>query len=74
MPRGAPARSVQRLESYPRRQRHVLRGCPVGRTAQDADALATPELNEVLERRFSELRAVVVAVAEEGDAAGQLPG
>jgi hypothetical protein len=46
----------------------------VGRTAQDADALATPELNEVLERRFSELRAVVVAVAEEGDAAGQLPG
>jgi len=75
---GYAARSPRAISAATRElsllQRDVLRGCPVGRTAQDADALAIPELNEILDRRFSELRAVVVAVVEEGVAAGELPG
>jgi len=64
---------VQRLEDYLLRQREVLRGCPVGRMAQDADVLAIPELHDILESTFRRLRALVVALVHEGVAAGELP-
>lgn len=63
----------ERLIGYLNRRREVLRGCPVGRMAQDAEALDTPELAAVLRTTFAELRGLAAAAAAEGVASGELP-
>src|SRR5258707_410721 len=45
----APGTTVERITAYLRRERDVLRGCPVGRLTQDPDIVASPELRHPLD-------------------------
>ncbi|SFT83906.1 transcriptional regulator, TetR family [Geodermatophilus amargosae] len=64
--------ALERLTGYLRRERQVLRGCPVGRHAQDPDLVADPELRAPLETTFAWLRARLAEVVAEGQEAGEL--
>ncbi|AJT42771.1 TetR family transcriptional regulator [Psychromicrobium lacuslunae] len=68
---GTPA--LDRVISYLLRQRDVLRGCPVGRMAEDAEVLTTPELFEILQSTFNRLRALISEVLSEGVSTAELP-
>ncbi|MEJ7648407.1 MAG: TetR family transcriptional regulator [Nakamurella sp.] len=63
----------QRIRDYLLRQRDVLRGCPVGRMAQDADVLTSAPLQEILRTTFSRLRGLMRAVVAEGVRTGDFP-
>ena len=64
--------ALERIDKYLLRQRDVLRGCPVGRMAGDADALDSAALRTVLTRTFDRIRTVVAEVLAEGVQAGEL--
>jgi AcrR family transcriptional regulator len=70
----APGTAVERVTAYLRRERDVLRGCPVGRLAQDPDVVASPELRRPLDETFDWLRRRLAGVLAEGVARGELPG
>jgi len=55
------------------RQRDVLRGCPVGRMAQDADVLTSAPLQEILRTTFTRLRGLMRSVVAEGIRTGDFP-
>jgi AcrR family transcriptional regulator len=69
---GGPGTALERLTAYLRRERDVLRGCPVGRHAQDPDLVADPGLRAPLEETFGWLRARLAEVVAEGQQAGEL--
>ncbi|CAJ62347.1 MULTISPECIES: TetR/AcrR family transcriptional regulator [Frankia] len=71
---GADAPALARVEAYLRRERDVLRGCPVGRLTQDPDVMADAELRRPVEQTFTWLRARLGDVLAEGVAAGELVG
>ena len=64
--------ALERLTAYLRRDRQVLRGCPVGRHAQDPDVIADPHLRAPLEETFGWLRSRIAEVVAEGQRAGEL--
>lgn len=68
-----PGPAPERIRNYLLRQREVLRGCPVGRMAQDPEVLASDPLSRVLQDTFSRLREQVRSVVDEGRAAGEFP-
>jgi AcrR family transcriptional regulator len=68
-----PGTAVDRIRRYLLRHRDVLRGCPVGRMAEEADVLASEQLNAVLHNTFQRLRDQVRGVLLEGRSAGELP-
>lgn len=70
----APGTAVERITAYLRRERDVLRGCPVGRLTQDPDVVASPELRRPLDETFDWLRQRLAGVLAEGVARGELPG
>ena len=70
----APGTAVERVSAYLRRERDVLRGCPVGRLTQDPDVVASPELRRPLDETFDWLRRRLAGVLAEGVAHGELPG
>jgi TetR/AcrR family transcriptional repressor of nem operon len=70
----APGTAVERVSAYLRRERDVLRGCPIGRLTQDPDIVADPELRAPVDETFTRLRARFTEVFDEGRAAGELPG
>jgi TetR/AcrR family transcriptional repressor of nem operon len=70
----APGTAVERVSAYLRRERDVLRGCPIGRLTQDPDIVADPELRAPVDETFTRLRARFAEVFDEGLAAGELPG
>ncbi len=51
--RGTP---VERVTAYLRREREVLKGCPIGRLTQDPDVMADPELRAPVDETFTWLR------------------
>ncbi len=53
---GGPGTPVERITAYLRRERDVLRGCPVGRLTADPDVLADPALRAPLTETFAWLR------------------
>lgn len=63
----------ERIRSYLLRQRDVLKGCPVGRMAQDADALASAPLHDILRATFVRLRRLLRRVVAEGVRDGDFP-
>jgi len=63
----------ERIRGYLLRHRDVLRGCPVGRMAQDADVIAIDPLHELLRDVFTRMRAVVRKAIDEGMEAGEIP-
>jgi AcrR family transcriptional regulator len=71
----APGPALDRIGAYLRRERDVLRGCPVGGLTQDPDVLADPVLRAPVEETLAWLRARLAQVLAEGRAAGELgPG
>ncbi|WP_405021353.1 TetR/AcrR family transcriptional regulator [Kitasatospora sp. NBC_00070] len=68
----APGTPVERIAGYLRRERDVLRGCPVGRLTQDPDVVADPALRAPVAETFRHLRGRLAAVLTEGQALGEL--
>lgn len=69
---GGPGTAVERVSAYLRREREVLRGCPIGRLAQDPDVMADPALRRPVEETFAWLRDRLAEVLAEGRDRGEL--
>ncbi|HET6705041.1 TetR/AcrR family transcriptional regulator [Amycolatopsis sp.] len=68
-----PGTAVERITAYLRREREVLKGCPIGRLSQDPDIVADPELRTPVDETLTRVRARLAEVLDEGRAAGELP-
>jgi AcrR family transcriptional regulator len=68
-----PGTAVERVTAYLRREREVLKGCPIGRLAQDPDIVADPALRAPVDETLGRLRARLAEVLDEGRVAGELP-
>ncbi|MFI7273147.1 TetR/AcrR family transcriptional regulator [Streptomyces sp. NPDC049879] len=68
----APGTAVERVTAYLRRERDVLRGCPIGRLTQDPDVMADASLRAPVEETLGWLRGRLAEVLEEGRARGEL--
>ncbi|MER5831195.1 TetR/AcrR family transcriptional regulator [Streptomyces sp. NPDC002130] len=70
-----PGTPYQRIEAYLRRERDVLRGCPVGRLTMDPDVIASAELRAPVDETLDWLRGRIAGILEEGKNQGQFaPG
>lgn len=70
-----PGDAYERLSRYLDREREVLRGCRIGRMAQDPEVIADPRLRGPVEETLAWLRGRIAEVIAEGRAAGDLlPG
>ncbi|MEU8171435.1 TetR/AcrR family transcriptional regulator [Microbispora hainanensis] len=69
---GGPGTAVERVSAYLRREREVLRGCPIGRLTQDPDVMADPALRRPVEETFAWLRDRLAEVLAEGRDRGEL--
>jgi AcrR family transcriptional regulator len=58
-----PGTPRERLVGYLRREHDALRGCPVGRHAQDPDVIAEPTLRAPLDETFTWLRGRLAELA-----------
>ncbi|MBB5916943.1 AcrR family transcriptional regulator [Nocardia transvalensis] len=67
-----PGTALHRISAYLRRERDVLKGCPIGRLTQDPDVLAAPVLREPVEQTLSWLRTRLARVVTEGIDGGEL--
>ena len=71
----APGTAYDRIAGYLHRDRDVLRGCRIGRMAQDPDVVADPQLRAPVEETFDWLRGRIAGLIAEGQAAGEFaPG
>ncbi|MFD7902219.1 TetR/AcrR family transcriptional regulator [Kitasatospora sp. NPDC059722] len=71
----SPGSAYDRIAAYLHRDRDVLRGCRIGRMAQDPDVIADPQLRAPVEETFDWLRGRIAELVAEGQAAGELvPG
>ncbi|MEU8977316.1 TetR/AcrR family transcriptional regulator [Streptomyces sp. NPDC058467] len=68
---GAPGSPYERIEAYLRRERDVLRGCPVGRLTMDPDVIASDELRAPVDETLDWLRERLAGIVEEGKEQGQ---
>jgi TetR/AcrR family transcriptional regulator, transcriptional repressor for nem operon len=66
-----PGTALERISAYLRRERDVLKGCPVGRLTQDPGVMAAAVLREPVEETFTWLRARLAGVVTEGIDAGE---
>nr|WP_225955055.1 TetR/AcrR family transcriptional regulator [Kibdelosporangium phytohabitans] len=48
-----PGTPFERITAYFRREREVLKGCPIGRLTQDPDVMADPELRKPVQETFT---------------------
>ncbi|MFE2306527.1 TetR/AcrR family transcriptional regulator [Streptomyces sp. NPDC059411] len=67
----APGTAGERITAYLRRERDVLRGCPIGRLTQDPDVMADPVLRVPVEETFAWLRSRLAGVLAEGRRGGE---
>jgi AcrR family transcriptional regulator len=67
-----PGAAFDRVEAYLRRERDVLRGCPIGRLTQDPDVMADPMLRAPVHDTLAWLRTRLTEVLAEGAARGEL--
>ncbi|UQS27357.1 TetR/AcrR family transcriptional regulator [Amycolatopsis thermalba] len=65
--------ALDRIEKYLLRERDVLRGCPVGRLAQDPDIVASEDLRQPVHETFDWLRRRLAEVLADGVARNELP-
>jgi AcrR family transcriptional regulator len=68
----APGTALERITAYLRRERDVLKGCPVGGLTQDPDVMADPALRAPVDDTLAWLRTRLAQVLDEGLAAGEL--
>ncbi|WP_187368286.1 TetR/AcrR family transcriptional regulator [Nonomuraea terrae] len=67
-----PGSVLDRVAAYLRRERDVLKGCPVGRLTQDPDVMADPGLRRPVEETFAWLTDRLAGLLTEGRANGEL--
>lgn len=67
-----PGTAPDRIAAYLRRERDVLKGCPVGRLTQDPDVMADPVLRAPVDETFDWLRGEIAAVLAAGQERGEL--
>jgi TetR/AcrR family transcriptional regulator, transcriptional repressor for nem operon len=65
---------LDRLRAYLLRERHILRGCPIGRMAQDTSVISTPELLAPIQETLSWLVLSITCVLTEAQDRGELSG
>ncbi|MGW5654332.1 TetR/AcrR family transcriptional regulator [Streptomyces humi] len=70
-PLTGPGTPYERIEAYLRRERDVLRGCPVGRLTMDPEVIASDELRAPVDRTLDRIRELIAGIVEEGKAQGQ---
>ncbi|MDH6114082.1 TetR/AcrR family transcriptional repressor of nem operon [Kitasatospora sp. MAP12-15] len=71
----APGTAYERIAGYLLRERDVLRGCRVGRMAQDPEVIADEALRAPVRETFDRLGELIAGVIEEGRRRGELlPG
>lgn len=66
-----PGSPYDRIEAYLRRERDVLRGCPVGRLTMDPDVIASDELRAPVDETLDWLRERLAGLVEEGKEEGR---
>lgn len=66
-----PGTPYERIEAYLRRERDVLRGCPIGRLTMDPDVTASAELRAPVDETLDWLRERIARIVEEGQEQGQ---
>ncbi|MFH0518089.1 TetR/AcrR family transcriptional regulator [Streptomyces sp. M41] len=66
-----PGSPYQRIEAYLRREREVLRGCPIGRLTMDPDVMASDELRAPVDETLDWLRERLAGIVEEGKEQGR---
>ncbi|MFJ8139671.1 TetR/AcrR family transcriptional regulator [Streptomyces sp. NPDC096013] len=66
-----PGTPYDRIEAYLRRERDVLRGCPVGRLTMDPDVIASAELRAPVDETLDAIRERLAGIVEEGKEQGQ---
>ncbi|MER6730594.1 TetR/AcrR family transcriptional regulator [Streptomyces rochei] len=66
-----PGTPYERVEAYLRRERDVLRGCPVGRLTMDPDVIADDALRAPVDETLDWLRARLAQIVEEGKERGE---
>ncbi|SED88460.1 TetR/AcrR family transcriptional regulator [Streptomyces sp. TLI_105] len=71
---GGGGSAYDRIEAYLRRERDVLRGCPVGRLTMDPEVIADPELRAPVEEVLGRVRGRIAEVVQEGVDSGELSG
>ncbi|MEV5342922.1 TetR/AcrR family transcriptional regulator [Streptomyces sp. NPDC052676] len=72
---GGPGTPYERIAAYLRRERDVLRGCPVGRLTMDPDVIADDELRAPVDETLDWLRERLAGIVEEGQERGEFaPG
>ncbi|MEU0400078.1 TetR/AcrR family transcriptional regulator [Streptomyces sp. NPDC006197] len=71
---GGGGSAYARVEAYLRRERDVLRGCPVGRLTMDPEVIADPELRAPVEEVLGRVRGRIAEVVREGVDSGELSG
>ncbi|MGV9677752.1 TetR/AcrR family transcriptional regulator [Nocardia sp. NPDC003482] len=67
-----PGTALQRISGYLRRERDVLKGCPIGGLTQDPDVMAAPALREPVQETLTWLCARLTEVLSEGLDRGEL--
>jgi len=65
--------ALDRITAYLRREREVLRGCPIGGLAQDPEVVASPQLRQPVHEMFDWLRGRLTEVIAEGRDRGEFP-
>jgi AcrR family transcriptional regulator len=72
---GGPGTPYERIAAYLRRERDVLRGCPIGRLTMDPDVIASDELRAPVDETLDWLRERLAGIVEEGQRRGEFaPG
>ena len=69
-----PGTAVERVGAYLRREREVVKGCPIGRLTQDPEIMADPVLSRPVKETLAWLRGRVAEVLAEGVERGELAG
>ncbi len=67
-----PGTALERITAYLRRERDVLKGCPIGRLTQDPDVMSDAALREPVEDTLTWVRTRLTQVLDEGRASGEL--
>ncbi|MET9429383.1 MULTISPECIES: TetR/AcrR family transcriptional regulator [unclassified Streptomyces] len=71
---GGSGPAYARIEAYLRRERDVLRGCPVGRLTMDPEVIADAELLAPVEETLAWLRDRLSGIVQEGLDSGEFTG
>ena len=68
---GGPGTPYERIAAYLRRERDILRGCPIGRLTMDPDVIADDALRAPVDETLDWIRERLAGIVEEGKEQGQ---